>query len=314
MKKALFCWILFAGIFAVNAYDTETVSLSNLQNGTQWKERVIFDLELPDGSQQPDPVGITYTMQGDTTIDGVLRRKLYYSLWTEQTAELIGFIHLAGNKMYFRAAEGVNLQDKYIMLCVNQNPEQEDVLLYDFTLETNSAYHDCEGDYILSDIQSVAVGNSHRKKYCFSSTFYPSLQKYWIEGMGSTLNLFEPVSEAIADAYFKTLVCFSQNSEVLWMNPDYQDCNGSTAIEPVDKSSSGIQINPVNEKSWLISSVSPMREICVYDAKGMLLLKQDTPPDCLRYTLNGQSLEPGIYLVNVLLQNTFSGQKKLIVK
>jgi hypothetical protein len=82
---------------------------------------------------------------------------------------------------------------------------------------------------------------------------------------------------------------------------------------PEVESSNSVQINPVDEKSWLISSLSPMQEVRVYDARGMLVSRQDLRA-CLHYTLNEQSLESGIYFVKILLQNKFSEQKKLIVK
>jgi hypothetical protein len=79
------------------------------------------------------------------------------------------------------------------------------------------------------------------------------------------------------------------------------------------ESSGSVQINPVDEKSWLINSLSPMQEIRVYDAKGILVLKPDMQA-CLRYTLNGQSLPAGIYLINVSMQNGISERKKLIAR
>ncbi|MDR1119505.1 MAG: T9SS type A sorting domain-containing protein [Dysgonamonadaceae bacterium] len=82
---------------------------------------------------------------------------------------------------------------------------------------------------------------------------------------------------------------------------------------PEVESSNSVWINPVNEKSWLISSLSPMQEIRIYDAKGMLVFKQNTE-DCLHYTLNGQSLQSGIYLINISMQNGISERKKLIVR
>jgi hypothetical protein len=283
-------------------------------DNAQWKELVIFDYELPEGVSQPAPIEISYTLRGDTVVDGIRRGKLYFSLLSEQNFELIGYIHLQADKVYFRAKEDVDLSDKYIMTCVELN--NQDILLYDFTLETDAAYSDCFGNYTLSEISVVTLGEAEREQYCFSSTVTPAVKKYWIKGMGSTLHLFNPVTAPIADWYYKRLICFSQNNEVLWLSPDFSDCGISTGSFKYPVKESFIQIfpNPASYDVFYISSSLPMQKIQIFDMTGALILQMDVSGSYQNKLAKQQLLHAGIYLVNVVLQNGISEQKQLIIQ
>jgi hypothetical protein len=313
MKNPLMSLLLL--FIAIIIAQTLTAQITDIAvfptDNARWKELVIFDYEIPDESIQLSPVIINYTVLGDTIIDDIKRGKLYFSLLDEQNLELIGYMHVHENKVYFRARDNVYLPDKYILLCIDESEKQHDILLYDFTFETNADYFDCHESYVLSDVNTAYLGEAERKQYVFSSLIYPYTKKYWIEGMGSTLNLFDPVSLPVADLYFKTLICFSQNNEVLWVNPNYPSILANDKQE-INSSLIRICQNPVSASSLLISSL-PMQKIQIYDVNGILVLDKNMH-GCLQYNIEQHLLGSGIYFANIILENNVSAKIKIILK
>jgi hypothetical protein len=185
-------------------------------NKCQWREKIIFDYELPEGASQPSDIEITYTSRGDTLINGIMRDKLYFSKVGEHDEILIGFFHTENNKMYFRAKEGINFRDYYLLLC--EGNYNTDVLLYDFSITENDIIQNCSGDYTVSGINMLTIGQYEWKKYSLSMTNPPYATTYWIENIGSILGLFYPISAQVVDMYYKRLITYSENGILLWSN------------------------------------------------------------------------------------------------
>ncbi|GHT19120.1 hypothetical protein AGMMS4957_02700 [Bacteroidia bacterium] len=187
-----------------------------LDNAT-WTEVVHWDYESADNRPFPEDEYISYSLRGDTVVDGLRRSKLYFCPDIEQDySELTGFIHVDASKVYFRPnASTEDLYSYYIEL----DYVDQDILLYDFSLKIGDKFK-----HTLQEIDYVSIGGSERKRFCFYWDRDPYLRWYWIEGMGSTQCLFEPIVSRPACIYSIRLICFSQNGEVLWPSPDFKDC------------------------------------------------------------------------------------------
>ncbi|MDR0566216.1 MAG: T9SS type A sorting domain-containing protein [Prevotellaceae bacterium] len=309
MMKILFLcftFLLLKGIAQVKAEEHPFFPMDN----AQWRELVVFDYELPDDAPRPSPVEILYTLQGDTLTENIRRGKLYFSLLSEQNFRLIGFIHTDNGKVYFRAAvEESELADSYILLC-EEVRDSKDILLYDFTLEVNDVYRSCANEYILSNI----VKNAERKQYQLTSSLYPWYSKFWIEGMGSTRNLFDPITLEIADMYYKQLISFSQDGEVVELGDKVED-NVDTMqlnIEQAQNTFTKLYPNPMVETSSYVKASLPMEQIYVYDLQGSLVLSINAQ-GLLQYQLDGAGLAGGVYFIKIILQNKLFEIKKLII-
>ncbi|MDR1416279.1 MAG: T9SS type A sorting domain-containing protein [Prevotellaceae bacterium] len=325
--KILFLCTIFLLLKGTIQIKAEEYPLFPVDNA-QWRELVVFDYELPDDAAQPSSVEILYTLQGDTLVENIRRGKLYFSFLSGQNSKLIGFIHTDNGKVYFRAAvEKVELADSYILLCDDVR-DSEDILLYDFTLEINDAYRSCAGEYVLSNVESATLNNAERKQYQFISSPYSLYSKFWIEGMGSTRNLFDPVTLEIADMYYKGLISFSQNGEVVeWgdkvedkqdtlpQNLEdalYPDSANTTQSNQVQNTFIKLYPNPMVEASLYVRSSLPMEQIHVYDLQGSLILSVNAQ-GLFQYQLDGAGLAVGVYFIKIILQNKLFGIKKLIV-
>ena len=308
MKKILFFILIF---FSTNEilYSQDIFPLEN----AKWTELLVFDNELPDGVFQPESQYISYSIQGDTIVDDIKRGKLYYSSNIEpNNSILIGFIHTDAGKVYFRQKEGVDLSSTYIQLC---ETEIQDIVLYDFTLAINDPLKtlcDTEGYYYLSKIDFIPLGNAERKRYHFTLESFPSWKKEWVEGMGSTLNLFDSIEELVVDGYYKVLICFSMNDEVLWLNPDFSDCSVPTSkFESARKNSTKIYPNPMSDMSLITSSL-PLQRIQIYNTKGTLLQDYDADNN-FQHLIEKQTLSSGTYFIKIILQNGDIEVERIII-
>ena len=303
---------LFISLFISFFYYNVLGQVFPLENAN-WTELLIFEYELLDGASQPENQYISYSIQGDTIVDDVKRSKLYYSSnVAPNNSILIGFIHTDEGKVYFRQKEDIDLFSIYLMLC---KTEVQDILLYDFTLAINDPLKtpcDTESDLFLSEIDFIPLGNAERKRYHFIRDNIPSWKKEWVEGMGSTLNLFDPIEIIMADGYYKKLICFSMNNEVLWLSPDFSDCSPHTGKpEPIKTASINIYPNPMND-ALLITSSIPLQRIQIYNTNGGLLQDYDANVE-FQYFLKKQTLSDGTYVVKITLQNGDIKVEKIII-
>jgi hypothetical protein len=309
--KSVLLFVLSIISLTTYTYSQDVFSLDN----AKWTELLVFDYESVDGNPIPEERYISYSLHGDSIIDGIKRHKLYFSPDIEQDySELTGFIHTDAEKVYFRLNENLNPLDHYLSLFETEN---KDLLLYDFSLEIGAPYPGLNSlvSFSLSDIDNVLLGNIERKRFSFSSDSPIGLKLYWIEGMGSTQNLFDPIEIRIADLYHKRLICFSQNDEVLWLNPDFPDCDAhkKSDIAQIKPSFTRIYPNPMYETGALITSSSPLQQIQVYTINGSLILNIKAKGK-LEYPLYKQSLAVGMYYVKITLQDGRIETKELIIK
>ncbi|MDR0834161.1 MAG: T9SS type A sorting domain-containing protein [Candidatus Symbiothrix sp.] len=312
MKKIIFITLFF--LFAnYNVYSQDVFPLEN----AKWKELLHLDSDSDD--PLPPDKYISYSLQGDTIIDVVKRSKLYYSPDIEyDDSVLIGFIHIDAEKVFFRANTEIELSEYNLML--KDKTPNKDLLLYDFSLDEKDLlsykYSGFGGTYTLSEIDLVSLGEKERRQFVFSLDRQPAVKIYWIEGLGSTHSLFDPIIKIPTEGWRSSLICFSQNDEVLWLSPNWIDChtsklpqwNGFDKIEGFE----GGSIYYVAESRLIVSSL-PMQQIQIYNLNGILL--QNIPLNGeLHYSLSNHSLISGIYTATIRLQTGVVKTEKIIVK
>ncbi|OAV72874.1 hypothetical protein Barb6_00743 [Bacteroidales bacterium Barb6] len=249
-----------------------------------------------------------YETIGDTIIDGIKRNKLYKTFIDGELASIIGYFDIRDKQVIFRgnSERGVNF-------CI---PANTDILLYDFGLETGDPVSYCNqvGNYpsVISTIDTVKLGKTDRRR--FRIAYESNIGPYWIEGMGSTWRLFEPI-EYTTTGFNIRLVNFSLNGEVLYYNPDYPEwANGNpqSVAELPSYSPVRIYTDPVSGTFRIVSS-GLMNRISVYDTQGRLCKETDCGGEA-DYSINSKGLPAGVYLVKVQMQNGKEETAKMIIK
>jgi len=173
---------------------------------------------------------LNYSLAGDTIINNLNYKKV--SLNKSLT---VGFIREENKKIYYIGSGFTNSGISYspqmlekIRACSPSFIKSYDMeyLLYDFNVKSgDDVTWGMESDHVVK-IDSVLIGNSYRKRY--------TLRNYGdviIEGIGSVLKgLLSSVSPVpMCSDYISSWnhICFSQNGQTVYKNPDYVDCNST---------------------------------------------------------------------------------------
>lgn len=182
----------------------------HLETGTVWYEVASLGLGDTPGSEGSSNTGFSYTLQGDTLVEGVLYQKVYHQLdWFhrrsihyngdeaiidiveynyDEPATLIGGLRqdTLEQKVYYRSWEPEDWNSGF---CIATHPTyNEDELLYDFSIEVGDTILHESSLKEVSFIDTIVLTDGlERRRYSFDYSDYS-----WIEGIGSTLGLFGP--------------------------------------------------------------------------------------------------------------------------
>ena len=191
---------------------------------------------------------LKYVLQGDTIYNGKTYHKLYFNAGTLEKPQYTikgGLCEINKQIFYhdfsiFKSGYLYNIMQKSNELrnCTKNQlmTVSDEFLLYDFnkTKIGDTLFTTPWGNPILiSGIDSVLIQNQYRKRYTCGSLL--GEYDYVIEGIGSVkqglLGAITPMP--MCGGYNWEFVCFSQNGESIYKNPDYVDCNSSRSWKDI---------------------------------------------------------------------------------
>ena len=231
-------------------------------------------------------------LSGDTLINEVRYAKVMETLNGEGTPYQVALLREEDGKVW----------ETY-----NGNSE---ILLYDFTANVGDSLVCGYGDYFVLDSISIEqIGGVDRKKFWFGLEYdftgEPYAMETWIEGIGSDLGLLYCGSYYFCGGYYRAL-CFHQDGELIWQNPEYNACV-ITSVEEINDKVISVYPNPAMEKVT-IDGIDAA-EVQVYNALGRLVKTvRDTNEICVA------GLADGVYLVRIRDKEGGSFMEKVMVK
>ncbi len=165
-------------------------------------------------NQPMDTTLMKYSLQGDTIINNIQYKKVCRNIGTTTNPVFkgVGGLREQNKKIYYN---GFGYNENYGGFNNIEN------LLYDFNKKVGDTVKVNQWrEYTITKIDSVKIGNEYRKRYndCI------------IEGIGDVVSglfgimVLIPTCDCYQEWHF---ICFSQNGESVYKNPDYVDC-GST--------------------------------------------------------------------------------------
>jgi len=191
-----------------------------------------------------------------------------------------------------------------------------DKILYDFNLVQNDTFHlnidffDCE--LIVYQVDSVQfVNGESRKRIRLIRSDDPNPDqpwygyKDWIQGIGSSTSLYRYVESCFTD-YPLDLLCYFENEELVYSNPNNQGCY----ITPVEEIPNETQIliypNPTINELNIISNYTILNtKIIGFD--GRLMLDENN-----KSRLNLSDLISGFYIAQIETSNGVTIKKVLV--
>ncbi len=181
-------------------------------------------------------------------------------------------------------------------------------LIYDFSLAVgdsmyvDSMYYYPNYAHVIS-VDSVLVGNAFRKRIQFDNP-----PEVWIEGIGSLFSPFDPIRWCMSMGAGPLLLCVSDSTGNLYMNPEYNSCYLDTTMTHRKEYGSGntevkIRSNPMHESCviYIGGITSKFTGYNLYNSAGFLVRKE--PIQNTEFTLFRNDLPAGIYLLQLTGEN-----------
>ena len=250
-----------------------------IQEGNEW---YTLDAQVCSSQSSRGYNTLVHRIADDTLIDGVRYTKVMQTVNDVGTPTLASLLREEDGKVWERYLYG-----------------STDVLLYDFTANVGDSLICGYGDYFVLDSISIEqIGGVDRKKFWFGLEYdfigEPYAMETWIEGIGSDLGLLYCGSYYFCGGYYRAL-CFHQDGELIWQNPEYDACV-ITSVEEINDKVISVYPNPAME----IVTVDGVEaaEVQVYNGLGQMV---KTVQGSNEISVSG--LPSGIYSIRVTMND-----------
>jgi len=205
-------------------------------------------------------------------------------------------------------------------------PDDEEVLLYDFTLAEGDSIklgYDTFLYYYVDSITTELLNDAPRKKYWISYEGY-DWQDTWIEGIGSNRGILASGSAGVVGGWFWAL-CMWEADELIYISPNFDACYLITDIREYNNRLFQIYPNPIaNGSANKTINISVSENVLVtwvgvYEVSGQLVLErsyqspQPPSPRGSSFSLNIGNLNPGTYLIEVETKDGQREVKRLVI-
>jgi hypothetical protein len=156
--------------------------------------------------------------------------------------------------------------------------------------------------YTVDSINWVIMLDGEQRQIFFLHCIWFPCDEIWIEGMGCTKGVFEGGTCGFVGDN-PSLICFTQNDTLLYINPDYNKCYVITGIgDPAQpKAEISIYPNPVNEfltikmnKTGTLKMKFDLTDISGKEILSFPIIQNETS-----INLNHFGVNPGFYIYHV---------------
>jgi len=273
---------------------------------------------------------LNYVLQGDTMINTKTYQKLYLKSISSGSTEmkLKGLIREENKRVYLinLTTGGYMSQVKQLSSRVKSQMKQfvryednAECVLYDFNKnQISDTLSSLEGKIIAID--SVLIQSTYRKRYKISA----NKDEYVIEGIGSVNGgLLGPVTPPLTSMYNYEweFVCYSQNDESIYKNPDYVDCNSTgkwsdALTNPAMNTHITVSPNPVTESSvikWDILESTRYTTLVITDVLGKSI-KTINVSGKTEISISRSDFMKGLYIARLVTDRGSESTVKIIVQ
>lgn len=192
--------------------------------------------------------------------------------------------------------------DNQVFYCKwNGSSYDDEVLLYDYDLEVGDFFHD-DDDHPMQVTEVTTITDLNgvsRKKITFSFIGLTDVSEFWIEGVGSNrgfmhVGQWEADHDSEGEMYH--LLCYHEDNNVIFVNPEYNDCDMPYAVEDNSKDTNvSIYPNPAKDVIKILNDNSlNITSIEILDLTGRTVLSTDKSSG-----INISELPEGQYFVKI---------------
>ncbi len=190
----------------------------------------------------------------------------------------------------------------------------KDTLAYDFNLTVGNYLPASYINYANSNkviaIDSVLVGNSYHKRYVLNIANFNNVNYALIEGIGSTLGLFDHITAPFESG--SDLWCVRINNNIVWKYTNSYVCSLLSATEIPNPSSIQILPNPSNGIFIVRSNGVEVRSIEIYNTLGEKIHRQIITS--ANQPINLSSHPKGIYYLRLVTRSGAAVAGKIVIE
>jgi len=242
-----------------------------VEEGTRWSYTSVTQVGITDY----DVYYNVYQLKGDTTIAGLIYKKLLYGCSEDYLAAL----REENKKVFIRKQE-----------------DEDEQLLYDFNLQEGDwITYDIYKTYQVTKIDTIQIGETKRKQFFFGN-------EIWIEGIGDLLD-FYPFQPQLTGSAGQGINYQKKGVDIIYKTDEWyfkeNECEFSSINAPKAGPVSLLYPNPA--KDWLYLKINPSEfEFAqIKDLAGRICLRSDKNP------INIFSLPEGMYILELKEKNNF---------
>lgn len=202
----------------------------------------------------------TFKFMGDTTLNDIKYLKLFASNDNGENWKM--------SSLWYEKNDSV----------FQYSPSDKiDVLTYNFNLQEKDSFYYQPVGYL--DVDSVCTqmwGNSERKIIYLSSKRYSYPRTKWIQGVGQDGYITQSSEIGLTGA-FNNILCFHEDGELVYQNPDYNSCyvNTNTAVATLEDKAKLIEVFPNDIGLLTIRILNQQQgELTLFNLEGKQLIQQ----------------------------------------
>ena len=196
--------------------------------------------------------------------------------------------------------------DNQVYYCKwNGSSYDDEFLLYDYDLEVGDFFHD-DDDHPMQVTEVTTITDLNgvsRKKITFSFSGLTDVTEFWIEGVGSNrgfmhVGQWEADHDSEGEMYH--LLCYHVDNDVIYVNPEYNDCDLDDIEENTVENSISIYPNPAKDVIKILNDNNlNITNVEILDLTGRTVLSTDKSAD-----INISGLPEGQYFVKIYGEST----------
>ena len=196
--------------------------------------------------------------------------------------------------------------DNQVYYCKwNGSSYDDEFLLYDYDLEVGDFFHD-DDDHPMQVTEVTTITDLNgvsRKKITFSFSGLTDVTEFWIEGIGSNrgfmhVGQWEADHDSEGEMYH--LLCYHVNDDVIYVNPEYNDCDIDDVEENTVENNISIYPNPAKDVIKILNDNNlNITNVEILDLTGRTVLSTDKSAD-----INISELPEGQYFVKIYGEST----------
>jgi hypothetical protein len=302
MKAIRLYTLLALMMMACGMKAQETTSI--LKDNSEWNI-----LWQSTGVPTPELVTESLMVSGDTLVDGVLYKKVLRKLSSETQ-------HWHGSLEY--DLYGIIKEEESGKVFYKPIEQEIEYLLYDFGMNVNDTAvmywcqnPNCEVHVRIDSIATQHIAGAERRVFYVSSKDMYGDEWHWlntwVEGIGAMEGLLYSCHVVNAGSItLHELLCYHEDGELVWQNPEYDACV-ITSVEEINDKVISVYPNPAME-IVTINGVEAA-EVQVYNALGQLV---KTVRDTNEISVAG--LAEGVYLVRIVDADGIVYTNKLTIR